>query len=342
MSVASCVYLLLVAMGAVHSFKFEPRKMSSSSLSTLRSTRSVEILAEKDTEKIKQWVRKNNNSFSNNLLFGNYAVSYAGAGSQQRGAPAGGSYEGTLGKLIFESTGLFQHLIYPSDEERSNGDVVVVNQVSGRLLSLIPMHVVLYGIARFLDADERAVAMQSCKSEQAGVSLSEKAVEAVFEPPRIMVCFGGVMAKILSLFGFDLTKRNNAGLKSTIDALDTVFQIGPSSSVVLDTPYCTTTLRSGLGARGSEFVFRKLHLHDREEYSRSEMWRAVMDKAPVSLRSVAIAMSFSGAYFGFVGRRLLGLILSVAGVILGFWKGGIVDDDSDVTVAAMMEKHKKP
>ena len=39
----------------------------------------------------------------------------------------------------------------------------VVNQVSGRLLSLIPMHVVLYGIARFLDADERAVAMQSCK-----------------------------------------------------------------------------------------------------------------------------------------------------------------------------------
>ncbi len=317
-------------MCVVHSFKFKPRKMSFSRLSTSKSTRfrslsrfaSIEILAEKDTEKIKKWVRKSNNSYSNNLLFGNYAVDYAGAGSRQRGAPAGGSYEGTLGKLIFKNTGLFQHLLYPIDEERSYGDVIVVNQVSGRLLSLIPMYVVLYGIARFLDTDERAVVMQNNKSEQAGVSLSEKTVEAVFEPPRIMLCFGAVMAKILSLLGFDLTKKNNAGLKSTIDALDTVFQIGPCSSVVLDTPYCTTTLRTGLGARGSEFLFRKLHLHNQDEYSRSEMWRAVMNKTPVNLRSVAIAMSFSGAYFGFVGRRVLGTALSVVGVILGFWKGG--------------------
>lgn len=287
---------------------------------------STDILAEKDDAKITQWIRENSNNYKKSELFGNYAVDYSGSGSQQRGAPAGGNFRGGLGKIILESTGLFQNLCCPSYEDRDvdvGVDVVVVNQVSGRLFRLLPMHVVLYGVARFLDSNQRNVAMETMKSKEAGVTLSDRSVEAVFEPPRIMICFGELLASLLTLIGFDLTKEHNAGVSSTTKAFDIVFQIGPSSNVVLDTPYCDATLRSGVGARGSGFLFRRLLEKDPQEYSHSEVWRTVMNKRTISLRNVAVAMSFGGAYFGLIGRRLLGFALSLAGVGLAYWKGGM-------------------
>ena len=110
------------------------------------------------------------------------------------------------------------------------------------------------------------------------MSLSEKAVEAVFEPPRIMVASEGDGQDFVSLV--DLTKRNNAGLKSTIDALDTVFQID-QVQVVLDTPIVpplSVVVLEHVGVSCVSSIFTI------ERYSRSEMWRAVMDKAPAGLR----------------------------------------------------------
>ena len=272
------------------------------------------------SENVYEFVRNAKNDYHLNSLFGNFYVQYVGAGKTQRGNPAGGYYRGFIGNLLYQNTGLYQNILYPTfDGDKDK--IVVVNQVSGFFLSILPLHVVLYGVARFLNHTERDIAMDIMKSKEAGVMLGERTVEALFESPRIMLGFGALLRSVLTFLGFDFNTVF-ASLGDKLDALDIVVQVGPTSSVVLDSPYCDTKCRTARGGRGSYFLFRRIHLHNEGEYEHSELWRSIVKKDSVCGRNVATALSFLGAYFGILGRRLVGFSLSVLGVLLACWKGG--------------------
>lgn len=67
-------------------------------------------------------------------IFDNYFVTYSR--SRQSSEPAGGLYRSKIGRLIFKTRALFQHVIQPG---------IVVNAVSFRFLGIIPGIVVLRG-----------------------------------------------------------------------------------------------------------------------------------------------------------------------------------------------------
>lgn len=84
---------------------------------------------------------------SDGRIFDQYEVAYTSSSGDQnrRGAPAGGRFRGRVGRLLFRSRGLYQHLYGPN---------VVVNLVAFRLLGLIPGAVGLYGKLTPIDDDE--------------------------------------------------------------------------------------------------------------------------------------------------------------------------------------------
>ena len=50
----------------------------------------------------------------NPAIFGNYEVAFSAAGARQVGQPAGGRFRGALGRSLFQTTGLFQHVLSPN------------------------------------------------------------------------------------------------------------------------------------------------------------------------------------------------------------------------------------
>lgn len=236
-------------------------------------------------------------------LLGNYIVSYVSAGKSQKGNPAGGNYRGRIGRLLFKTTGLYQHLL-DEETENSQGRIEVINLVVGRLLTILELNVVLRGFARRLNTTEK----------QQVPLLGVNALEAEFESPRIMLRVGGLLSKIpLMPPSFISWMDNNFNL---------LFQIGPESSVVLDTPYADRLLRCGMGGRGSLFVFKRIQGKDDPEFSRSEIWRGLYSQKPLDAKSVSVPLSFAAAYLGIMGKRVVGIILSLLAVSLAYWKGG--------------------
>lgn len=238
-------------------------------------------------------------------LLGNYFVSYVSAGKSQRGNPAGGNFRGRIGRVLFKTTGLYQHLL--DEGESETGEIQVVNLVVGRLLSILELNVVLSGFARILSSNE-----------QKQMGLGVNAVEAKFEAPRIMLRFGSALAALLSRVpGMTLS----SSLSAQLNRLNLLLQVGPPSSVVLDTPYVDESLRIGVGGRGSQFVFKRIK-DSTPDFTKSEIWRQLLSRKPVDARSASIFLSFLGAYCGFVGRRVAGFALSLGAVTLAYWKGG--------------------
>jgi PAP_fibrillin len=82
-------------------------------------------------------------TLSDPRLVGNYNVLYTS--SRQKRPPAGGVFRGKLGRLLFRSRGLFQHIISPD---------IVVNLVAFRFLGLIPGAVGLKGVFSPIPDDE--------------------------------------------------------------------------------------------------------------------------------------------------------------------------------------------
>jgi len=153
-------------------------------------------------------------------LLGNYEVSFVGEGTSQRGNPAGGNYRGFLGRLLYRTTGIYQHLLLQQEQ------LVVVNYIRGVLfgLAFLPLSVILYGKVlplATLPASQRANITSVFPFSPGG------AVKALFEPPLISL--------------FDLCSVS----------------VGPPSSVLLDTPYVDEVLRVGVGSRGSLFLFKR-------------------------------------------------------------------------------------
>ena len=111
---------------------------------------------------------------------------------------------------------------------------VVLNYVKGTIFNCIPLAVILKGVANAINEDER-----SNLTRKFGQALTPATVQADFNPPLIVV--GSLKKKkILGIFPWLL------------------FNAGPKSNVILDTPYLSENLRLGVGARGSTFVFKRL------------------------------------------------------------------------------------
>jgi hypothetical protein len=77
-------------------------------------------------------------------------VAYVGQASSGRANAAGGKYRGRVGRLLFRTTALFQHVL---------PDAVAVNVIQFKLLGLVPGAAVLPGRWAVASADER-VALQ--------------------------------------------------------------------------------------------------------------------------------------------------------------------------------------
>lgn len=90
-------------------------------------------------------------------IFNNYTVAYTSSSSAQTGAPAGGRFRSTLGRLFFPTRGLFQHVLSPN---------IVINLVCFRLLGFLNGCVSLKGTLQSLEPDTGKI-------------------EVNFEPPRL-------------------------------------------------------------------------------------------------------------------------------------------------------------
>jgi hypothetical protein len=209
---------------------------------------------------IDKYIKELSESYStcaleDNNLFGYYNVSYVGTGKSQYGNPAGGSFRGIIGRILYKNEGLFQHLIKEND-----GNITVVNYVYGKLFRIIPLGVILKGIVKKLSESMRLDLVQ-----QYGTVLSPGGtVMAMFDSPKLVI--GDMSSKIR---GFSIN-------------------LGPKSSVVLDTPYVSNNVRLGVGSRGSVFVFQKTNV------PMADKWRDAYKYSSISGKKVGTISSLIG------------------------------------------------
>ena len=227
----------------------------------------------------------------------------------------------------------------------------VVNYVSGRLFSCLPLDIILYGKIFPLTPIEIQESIAPTARKQ-GLVLSDSTVKAVFDQPKITLKIGLLIRSLLRTIGsWPTIYRLNQALFSTstirggdeshvivkmflriVDALNVTLRVGPKSTVVLDSPYVDERLRVGLGSRGSQFLFRRISpiadITDTDTdtdksslFQKSEGWR--LKSTVVDATNFAIVLAAAGIYSTvLLKKRTQGIVLSVAGVLLGMWKGG--------------------
>ena len=112
------------------------------------------------------------------FLLRNTEVCYVGQSSSNKANAAGGKYRGRLGRALFRTEALFQHVLSPD---------VAVNVIRFRLFGLIPGQAVLRGAwRRSLDSAE-LLSLQRNGSR----ALSPNTIAVDFESPRVQL--GGVL-----------------------------------------------------------------------------------------------------------------------------------------------------
>lgn len=241
-------------------------------------------------EFINNWiyVKKTDDNLASKNLYGNYNVVYASQGKNQkeRGNPAGGNYRG-LSSFIYKIDGLYQHILPPRIGDSSAP--IVINYIRGILLNCLVLSVILEGICIKLSDKERQELMAKY-----GNNLSSSTVKAQFQPPLLGISF------------FSRT-------------LFTV-SVGPKSSVDLDVPYLDETLRTGLGARGSTFIFKKTNDIKSFEYKK------ILDsKIKINAKSVSIVSLLVGIFSLLTKRITLSVSSLLIAATLFFSKGGIIE-----------------
>ena len=224
------------------------------------------------------------------LLLRRTEVAYVGQSDSARANAAGGKYRGRIGRLVFQTTALFQHVLE---------DNVAVNVIQFRLLGLIPGAAVLPGTWTQASAEEREQLRRGSSR-----ALTPNTVRVQFRPPR--VCFG------------------RTGALMTL-------QMGPETSVGLDTTYLSDALRICRGAgSGVPFVFRADTCADGAPLAAaSKQWSACvarrpLGKRPLVLAALAGAAALASRALGSALPRWTALPLVAVAVALLRSTGGIV------------------
>jgi hypothetical protein len=171
----------------------------------------------------------------------------------------------------------------------NGSQIKVVNYIRFLFLGFIPFQVILLGKVFGLDADER-----TRLRAKYGTDLGAGTVKAVFQSPIL------VFLNRLSL------------------------SVGPTSSVVLDTPYLSSRVRLGLGSRGSKFVFT------RTEAKEADLWRQNVDRS-IPVRKLAVPMLLASVAAAVLRAFKATWILAGFGLLFALSRGGIEPDDADDT-----------
>ena len=250
-------------------------------------------------------------------LFGLYDVSFVKT-TREGDNPVGGKWtrEDGIAQKIMKTRRSFQHILRVNETgcgathvrtaTGGNRTVVMaeaVNVVSlDALWGLLRATVILRGDAIALNATERTTT-DMCQP------LSARAVRALFDAPRIVLGKSGRWLNI---------------------------NVGPRTSVVLDTTFDDDQVRIGMGGRsGSRFIFRRCNANDSE----ANEFRALLARKPWSRRKALSTLFAIGAAssYGAVARRsfrLLGFTSTVVtlliAALLAFSGGGIEADDRSV------------
>ena len=219
--------------------------------------------------------------------------------------------------LPTNSTGLAQ--IQRSNSYRNDMIAEAVNVISlEALFGLIRLNVILRGDAIPLSLEEREVCEDIAKSKAKDKGVDNKVgkltpltVRAKFDPPRIVF---GRRGRILNL------------------------NVGPRSSVVLDTTYCDDSIRVGKGGTsGTKFLFRRIPSRSDADVEKANEWRPLLARRPMRKSKALIilgSMLGCGIRSAVKGQsRVLGLSISTISALLGavvvFSSGGIEDDDDE-------------
>ena len=203
-----------------------------------------------------------NNNTENEVLFepllGLYEVSSV-VTNNPKDNPVGGKWtkmDGIAQKL-FRTRATFQHLLpnnatgLSQSQSTTKGEEVVAEAINVVSLDafdgLLRATVILRGDAVPLTSTERT---QMNNANRTITKLTKRAVRAYFDPPRIY-------------FG----KRTSSNNRKKKRYAYLPLQIGPTSSVVLDTTYYDDLIRIGMGGTsGSRFVFAATDVEEAKEY----------------------------------------------------------------------------
>jgi hypothetical protein len=223
-------------------------------------------------------------------------VAYVGQKSSAKANAAGGKYRGRVGRLLFQTEALFQHVLMENS--------VAVNVIQFRLLGLLRGSAVLAGEWSRLEAKELE-ALSADAVAKCGRALSTNAVTVQFQSPRVGF---GRLGRLLNV------------------------QFGPPSSVTLDTTYLDDKIRiSRGGTSGVPFVFRADRCREGGSlFDAAREWESVVSRKPLGKRSLVAALSLAALGCWRLGssdrwlQRAVGMAFAVLAGAVARSTGGIV------------------
>ena len=239
-------------------------------------------------------------------LIGLYDVSYIKT-TKPRDNPVGGKWtrKNGIAQKMLTTRRTFQHILPANTTTTCRWDAVgeAVNVVSLEALwGLLRLTVILRGDAVPLTLEERT------NTSRVVQTLSPRAVKALFDPPRIIL---GRQGRFFNI------------------------NVGPTTSVLLDTTFCDDKVRIGMGGTsGTRFVFARCADDDVE----ANEFRALLEKEPMQKSKALIilgALASIGTY-GAVSKQLrfvggaVGIAAALLGAAIATSSGGIEDNDRSV------------
>jgi hypothetical protein len=228
-------------------------------------------------------------------LIGYYNVSYT-LTSNSKDNPVGGKW--TRSQSLWNIKRTMQHVLPLNSEKNDAAVAQVVNLIYLECLwGILPIWIILRGDAVLISKDNNEQVQEQYskkKRQQLVPNLSKRTVRAYFDKPRI------ALGKVLISFG-------------------------PTSSVVLDTPYMDNRIRLGVGGTsGTKFVFRRLPKDDKEAI---DAWKWILEKpSMITKNNSSLSLLIVGLLSSYGWTILRGVSKYVSGIsaFLSFASLGLV------------------